>query len=102
VERHSVALQHTPNPVGTSDDLLDAVGRELGRRRLDSRERSGPRKATDVALDAVSCAAPGACIAVGSSYTATFELTPAESWNGSAWTIGARLIVDDRGTPDPV
>lgn len=40
-----------------------------------------------VLLDSVSCPKPGACTAVGYATTTAGELTLAEDWDGSRWTI---------------
>ncbi len=47
-----------------------------------------PTGATESHLYAVSCSAATACTAVGWYYnTSDAELTLAEAWNGTAWTI---------------
>ncbi len=48
-----------------------------------------PAGAIGSSLNAVSCAAPDACIAVGGyvDHPGTLGLPQAESWNGSAWTL---------------
>ena len=47
-----------------------------------------PRGGTEVELNGVSCGSRSDCIAVGDYYTSSdTELTFAESWNGTKWTI---------------
>lgn len=47
-----------------------------------------PTGSTNSRLEAVSCPKPGACAAVGYSFEASgSQVTLAEAWNGSAWSI---------------
>ena len=53
------SVQHTPNPAG----------------------------ATSSELDGISCASGSACIAVGDYGNGTAQVTLAERWNGTKWSI---------------
>jgi hypothetical protein len=105
------AIQPTPNPSGaTQSQLLDvsctsasactATGlynTSTGQVTLAERWNGtawtiqptpNPRGATDSELYAVSCASASACTAAGYYSTSTgTDLTLAERWNGTAWTI---------------
>jgi hypothetical protein len=52
-----------------------------------------PPKSIAAGLNAVSCPAAGACVAVGTYRTTTGTLTLAEAWNGTSWSV--------QTTPDP-
>jgi hypothetical protein len=46
-----------------------------------------PPKSIAAGLNAVSCPAAGACVAVGSYRTTAGTLTLAEAWNGTSWSV---------------
>ena len=48
-------------------------------------------------LSAVSCTSASACTAVGDYFTSSSQLTLAESWNGTAWTIQTTPSPDGGG-----
>jgi hypothetical protein len=46
-----------------------------------------PAEGDDVRLQSVSCFSPNSCVAVGTSAFPSKQLTIAEGWNGSEWTL---------------
>jgi hypothetical protein len=103
-------LQHTPNPTGaTNSDLGDvsctsasactAVGSYYGATskvmlaegwngtKWSLQPTPDPTGATDSSLNGVSCTLASACIAVGYYYSGTTDMTLAERWNGTKWSL---------------
>jgi hypothetical protein len=105
------SIQHTPNPTGGSDVILNGVsctsasactavggppqpattGVTLAERwngtTWSIQHTPNPTGASLTLLQGVSCASASACTAVGSTSTSTTTVTLAERWNGTTWSI---------------
>ncbi len=114
----SWSIQTTPNPSGSTQSVLDAVSCTLtgacsavgdyvnsaGAEEALAEEWNGsswsqeavpnPSGAQQSVLVAVACISNGTCTAVGGFIDSSGpEVTLAEAWNGSSWSVGT--------TPDP-
>jgi hypothetical protein len=54
----------------------------------------------DSFLRAVSCTAPASCTAVGDYWNGTGNVTLAETWNGTAWSIRSTPVIADSRSSD--
>jgi hypothetical protein len=112
----SWSIQHTPNHRGSPDAGLNgvscastskctAVGNyDIGMTpgvvaqrwngtKWSTQRTPTPTGASGTALEGVSCVSTSACTAVGYYYKRSGQVTLAESWNGSKWSVQA--------TPNP-
>ncbi len=104
------SLQHTPNPAGATSSHLNGVScasgsactsvgyYDNGTTDLTLAERWNgtkwsiqkpptPSGGTGLELTGVSCTSASACTAVGYYYNGTTDVTLAERWNGTKWSI---------------
>jgi hypothetical protein len=104
------SIQHTPNPAGGSDSILNgvsctsasacsavgdyfngtamvALAERWNGTRWSIRHPPNPAGASDVFLHGVSCTSASACTAVGNYFSGTASVALAERWNGTRWSI---------------
>jgi hypothetical protein len=104
------SIEHTPNQKGVSDTRLNGVScastsactavgayfigmspNMLAERwngtKWSIQRPPNPKGASGSQLNGVSCVSASACTAVGSYYNGTRQVTLAERWNGTKWSI---------------
>jgi hypothetical protein len=104
------SIEHTPNHRGSSETVLNGVSCASTSRctavgnyyigmspgmvaqrwngsKWSTQRTPTPTGASGTALDGVSCVSASACTAVGYYYKATGQVTLAERWNGTKWSI---------------
>ena len=103
----SWSIQATPNPTGAQENGLlsvsctsaaactvvgqggsDGLAERWNGSSWSIQPSPDPSGSEDTELSGVSCTSASACIAVGFSYiTSSGEVTLAEAWNGTSWSI---------------